>query len=167
MFILNKWNITATDPHAAAAAVDNVNPNVITGATGNSDGADAVTPIAVNATYADQVISKLVAITIPAGGLIAGNNSYITVDLVKLGITGIRPVLAALLLGVYDPNSVEQVAAGATPSFIGIWDKTLGNVNSLSVVNSKLILRIPTAQIDLFADKIAMVQLFYSTNAGE
>lgn len=167
MFILNKYNVTATDPHTPAGAVNNVNPNVITGATGNSAGADAVTPIAVNATYAEQIISKLVAITIPAGGLIAGNNSYITVDLVKLGITGVRPVFAALLLGVYDPNSVEQVGAGATPSFIGIWDKTVANVNSLSVVNSKLILRIPTAQIGLFTDKIAMVQLFYSTNAGE
>ncbi len=167
MFILNKYNVTATDPHAAAGAVVNVNPNVITGATGDSAAGDSVTPIAVNATYADQVISKLVAITIPAGGLLAANNNYITVDLVKLGITGIRPVFAALLLGVYDPASTEQVAAGATPSFIGIWDKTVANVNSLAVVNSKLILRIPTAQIDLFADKVAMVQIFYSTNAGE
>ena len=91
----------------------------------------------------------------------------LAVDLVKLGVSGVRPVLAALLLGVYDPNSDERVGAGATPSFIGIWVKTVANVNSLSVVNSKLILRIPTAQIALFEGKTAMVQLFYSTAAGE
>lgn len=168
MFILNRYNVTTPAAAAAVGAVDNVNPNVITGATGNSAGADSVTPIVANATYADQVISKLVAISIPGGGaLSAGVNNYLTVDLVKLGISGTRPVLAALLLGVYDPNSTEQAGAGATPSFIGIWDKTAGNVNSLSVVNSKLILRIPTAQIALFLGKTAMVQLFYSTNNGE
>lgn len=168
MFILNRYNVTTPAAAAAVGAVDNVNPNVITGATGNSGAADSVTPIAANAEYADQVISKLVAISIPGGGgLSAGVNNYLTVDLVKLGVSGVRPVLAALLLGVYDPNSDERVGAGATPSFIGIWDKTVANVNSLSVVNSKLILRIPTAQIALFEGKTAMVQLFYSTAAGE
>ncbi|HNQ68333.1 MAG TPA: hypothetical protein PKN32_08135 [Bacteroidales bacterium] len=168
MFILNRYNVTTPAAAAAVGAVNNVNPNVITGATGNSAGADSVTPIAANASYADQVISKLVAISIPGGGgLSAGVNNYLTVDLVKLGVSGVRPVLAALLLGVYDPNSDERVGAGATPSFIGIWDKTVANVNSLSVVNSKLILRIPTAQIALFEGKTAMVQLFYSTAAGE
>lgn len=167
MFILNRYNITTPTTAAAVGAVDNVNPNVITGATGNSPSVDSVTPIVANAEYVDQVISKLVAIAIPSGGLRAAVNNYLTVDLVKLGISGTRPVLAALLLGVYDPASTEQVAAGATPSFIGIWDKTAANVNSLSVVNSKLILRIPTAQITLFSGKTAMVQLFYSTAAGE
>ena len=168
MFILNRYNVTTPAAAAAVGAVNNVNPNVITGATGNSAGTDSVTPIAANASYADQVISKLVAISIPGGGgLSAGVNNYLTVDLVKLGVSGVRPVLAALLLGVYDPNSDERVGAGATPSFIGIWDKTVANVNSLSVVNSKLILRIPTAQIALFEGKTAMVQLFYSTAAGE
>lgn len=168
MFILNRYKVTTPAAAAAVGAVNNVNPNVITGATGNSAGADSVTPIAANAEYADQVIAKLVAISVPAGGgLSAGVNNYLTVDLVKLGISGVRPVLAAQLLGVYDPNSDERVGAGATPSFIGIWDKTVANVNSLSVVNSKLILRIPTAQIALFEGKIAMVQLFYSTAAGE
>lgn len=168
MFILNKYNVTTPAAAAAVGAVNNVNPDVITGATGNSAGADSVTPIVANATYADQVISKLVAISIPGGGaLSAGVNNYLTVDLVKLGISGTRPVLAALLLGVYNPASVEQVGAGATPSFIGIWDKTVANVNSVSVVNSKLNLRIPTAQIALFSGKTAMVQLFYSTAAGE
>jgi hypothetical protein len=168
MFILNRYNVTTPAAAAAVGAVDNVNPSVITGATGNSAGADSVTPITANATYADQVISKLVAISVPAGGgLSAGVNNYLTVDLVKLGIEGTRPVLAALLLGVYNSASTEQAAAGATPSFIGIWDKTAANVNSLSVVNSKLILKIPTAQIALFEGKTAMVQLFYSTAAGE
>ncbi len=168
MFILNRYNVTTPAAAAAAGAIDNVNPNVISGATGSSAAADSVTPIVANAEYADQVISKLVAISIPGGGaLLAANNNYLTVDLVKLGISGTRPVLAALLLGVYNPASTEQVAAGATPSFIGIWDKTVANVNSLSVVNSKLILRIPTAQISLFSGKTAMVQLFYSTNNGE
>jgi hypothetical protein len=168
MFILNKYDISTPAVAAAVGAVNNVNPNVITGATGNSDAADSVTPIAANAECADQVISKLVAISIPGGGaLTAAVNNYLTVDLVKLGISGTRPVLAALLLGVYNPASTEQAGAGATPSFIGIWDKTAANVNSLSVVNSKLILRIPTAQIALFLGKTAMVQLFYSTAAGE
>lgn len=168
MFILNRYNVTTPAAAAAVGAVVNVNPNVITGATGDSAGADSVTPIVANAEYADQVISKLVAINIPGGGaLSAGVNNYLTVDLVKLGISGTRPVLAALLLGVYNPASTEQALAGATPSFIGIWDKTAGNVNSLSVVNSKLILRIPTAQIALFLGKTAMVQLFYSTASGE
>jgi hypothetical protein len=164
MFILNKYNITSPAIAAAAGSVANVNPDVITGAAGNSANNDSVTPVVANATYADQVISKLVAITIPA--VKTGVNNYFTIDLVKLNISGIRPVLAALLLGVYNPASTEA-EVGATPSFIGIWDKTTTNVNSLSIVNSKLILRIPTAQLDLFVGKIAMVQLFYSTNNGE
>lgn len=168
MFILNRYNVTTPAAAAAVGAVDNVNPNVITGVTGNSAGTDSVTPIAANAEYVDQVIAKLVAISVPAGGgLSAGVNNYLTVDLVKLGISGIRPVLAAQLLGVYNSASTEQVGAGATPSFIGAWDKTAANVNSISVVNSKLILRIPTAQIALFEGKTAMVVLYYSTNAGE
>lgn len=168
MFILNKYNVTTPAAAAAVGAADNVNPNVVTGATGNSAGADSVTPVTASATYVDQVISKLVAISIPGGGaLSAGVNNYISISLTKLGISGIRPVLGALLIGVYDPASTEQVAAGATPSFIGIWDKTVANTTSLSVVNSQLILRIPTAQINLFLGKTAMVQLFYSTNHGE
>ncbi|UXM65493.1 lytic transglycosylase [Megaira polyxenophila phage MAnkyphage_25.80] len=167
MFILNRYDVTTPATAAAVGAVNNVNPDVITGATGNSAGTDSVTPIVANAIYTDQVISKLVAISVPAGGLTAAVNNYLTVDLVKLGITGVRPVFAALLLGVYNPASTEQVGAGATPSFIGIWDKTVANVNSLSVVNSRLILRIPTAQIALFSGKTAMVQLFFSTDAGE
>jgi hypothetical protein len=168
MFILNRYNVTTPAAAAAVGAVVNVNPSVITGATGDSAAADSVTPIVANAEYADQVISKLVAISIPGGAALTGGvNNYLTVDLVKLGISGTRPVLAALLLGVYNPASTEQAGAGATPSFIGIWDKTAANVNSLSVVNSKLILRIPTAQINLFLGKTAMVQLFYSTNNGE
>lgn len=166
MFILNRYNVAAPATATAAAAVVNVYPSVITGATGDSAAADSVTPIVATATYADQVISKLVAITMPTT-LLAANNNYVTVDLVKLGIPGTRPVLAALLLGVYDSASTEQAAAGATPSFIGIWDKTVANVNSLAVVNSKLILRVPTAQIALFQGKTAMVQLFYSTNNNE
>jgi len=168
MFILNRYNVTTPAAASPVGAVVNVNPSVITGATGDSAGPDSVTPIVANAEYADQVISKLVAISIPGGGaLSAGVNNYLTIDLVKLGISGTRPVLAAQLLGVYNPASTEQTAAGATPSFIGIWDKTVANVNSLSIVNSKLILRIPTAQIALFLGKTAMVQLFYSTAAGE
>ena len=167
MFILNRYNVSTPAAASAAGAVVNVNPSVITGATGDSAAADSVTPIVATAVYADQIISKLVAITIPTGGVLAANNNYFTVDLVKLGIPGIRPVLAALLLGVYNSASTEQAGAGATPSFIGIWDKTTANVNSLSVVNSKLILRIPTAQLALFEGKTAMVQLFYSTDAGE
>lgn len=167
MFILNRYNVSTPAAASDAGAVVNVNPSVITGATGDSAAADSVTPIVATAVYADQIISKLVAITIPTGGVLAANNNYFTVDLVKLGIPGIRPVLAALLLGVYNSASTEQAAAGATPSFIGIWDKTTANVNSLSVVNSKLILRIPTAQLALFEGKTAMVQLFYSTAAGE
>lgn len=167
MFILNRYNVSTPAAPSAAGAVVNVNPSVITGATGDSAAADSVTPIVATAVYADQIISKLVAITIPTGGVLAANNNYFTVDLVKLGIPGTRPVLAALLLGVYNSASTEQAAAGATPSFIGIWDKTATNVNSLSVVNSKLILRIPTAQLALFEGKTAMVQLFYSTAAGE
>lgn len=167
MFILNRYNITATTPNAAAAAVSNANPSVIDGTTGNSAGADSVTPITTSAVYIDQVISKLVAITIPATGLLAANNNYITVPLSQLGIVGTRPVLAAILLGVYNINSVETALGGAnggTPSFIGMWDKTVANVNSVCIQASNLVLRIPTAQIALFAGKTAMVQLFYSTN---
>ena len=57
MFILNRYNITATTPNAAAAAVSNANPSVIDGTTGNSAGADSVTPITTSAVYIDQVIS--------------------------------------------------------------------------------------------------------------
>jgi hypothetical protein len=167
MFILNRYNVsTPVGAATAGAAVVNINPNVITGATGDSGAASGVTTITATATYTDQTISKLVAITIPTT-LTAGQDNYIVVDLVKLGIPGIRPVLAALLLGVYDPASTEQTAAGATPSFIGIWDKTATNINSVSVVNSKLNLKIPAAQIALFQNKTAMVQLFYSTNNNE
>jgi len=165
MFILNRYDITARTPNAAAAAVSNVNPSVINGATGNSSGADSVTPIITSAVYLDQIISKLVAVTIPATGLLAANNNYITVPLSSLGIIGIRPVLAATLLGVYDVNSIETAIGGAnggTPSFIAMWDKTVANVTSVCIQASNLVLRIPTAQIALFADKTAMIQLFYS-----
>jgi len=168
MFILNRYDVPTPAVANAAGIVANVNPNVVSGASGNNAAADSVTPIVANATYTDQVISKLVAISIPGGGaLLADVVNYLTVDLVKLGISGTRPVLAALLLGVYNPASTEQAAAGATPSFIGIWDKTAANINSISVVNSKLILRIPAAQIPLFLGKTVMVQLFYSTATGE
>jgi hypothetical protein len=169
MFILNRYNITATTPNAAAGAVSNVNPSVVDGATGNSAAGDSVTPIITSAVYMDQVISKLVAVTIPATGLLAANNNYVTVPLSNLGITGTRPVLAAVLLGVYNSNSTETAIGGAnggTPSFIGMWDKTAANVNSVCIQASNLVLRIPTAQINLFAAKTAMIQLFYSTNAG-
>lgn len=165
MFILNKYNVTA--PAApAAAAVDNATPNVVTGATGNSAGNDRVAVIAATATYADQIISKLVAITFDAATINAATAfGYVKVPLVQLGITGIRPVLAATLLGVYNPNSVEQVAPGATPSFIG----TVAGAPTLAiyVVNSALIIKVPVANAALVNGKVAMVQLFYSTNAGE
>ena len=165
MFILNKYNVTA--PAApAAGAVDNINPAVATGATGNSANNDIVTPITATATYVDQVISKLVAITLNANSMGAANAfNYLRVPLVQLGISGVRPVLAAQLLGVYNPNSVEQVAAGATPSFIG-WIAGAATL-SVHVVNSELIIKTPLANRALFNGKVAMVQLFYSTNAGE
>lgn len=165
MFILNKYSVTA--PVApAAAAVDNVNPNVATGETGNSAGNDMVTVVTATATYVDQVISKLVAITLDAGSMGAANAfNYLKVPLVNLGITGIRPVLAAQLLGVYDPASDERVGAGATPSFIG-WVAGAATL-SIHVVNSNLIIRTPVANRALFNRKVAMVQLFYSTNNGE
>lgn len=162
MFILNQYNLTATAAAAAAGAVNNVNPSVITGATGNSAAADAVTPIVTNVSFQNQIISKVVALTIPAGGLRAGVNNYITVPTTQLDIPGIRTIYAAVLLGIYDPNSNEGPGAGATPSFIGMWDKTAANVNSLSIVAGSLILRIPTAQIALFSAKVAMIQLYYS-----
>lgn len=162
MFILNKYDVTA--PAAGGAgAVNSANPNVATGATGNSAGNDIVTTIAATATYADQVISKLVAIrmVVTLGGANAFN--YVRVPLVQLGISGIRPVLAAQLLGVYDPNSTE--GNNATPSFIG-WVAG-ANTISVHVVNSTLYIKVPVASNALFNNKVAMVQLFYSTNAGE
>jgi hypothetical protein len=167
MFILNRYNITATTPNAAAATVNNVNPNVINGATGNSSAGDSTTPIVANAIFAEQIISKLVAITIPNAGLLAANNNYITVPIKQLGITGVKPVRAATLHGVFDPNSVENAVGGAgggTPSFIGMWDKTTANIVSLCIQADTLVLRIPAAQIALFANKTAMVQLFYTSN---
>lgn len=165
MFILNRYDVTA--PAAAAAgAVDNASPVVATGATGNSAANDIVTTITATATYTDQVISKLVAITLNAGTLGAANAfNYIKVSLVNLGISGTRPVLAAHLLGVYNPASTEQVAAGATPSFIG-WDAGAPTL-SVHVVNSTLFIKVPVANNALFNGKVAMVQLFYSTAAGE
>jgi hypothetical protein len=164
MFILNRYDVTA--PVAAAAgAVDNANPAVATGATGNSAANDIVTTITATATYTDQVISKLVAITLNAGTLGAANAfNYIKVSLVNLGISGTRPVLAAHLLGVYNPASTEQVAAGATPSFIG-WYAGAPTL-SVHVVNSTLFIKIPVANSALFNGKVAMVQLFYSAAAG-
>jgi hypothetical protein len=166
MFILNKYNITTDDATQVVTVVSNVNPNVVTGVSGDSVANDQVITITAKATYVDQVISKLINLTINAP-LSNSVNSYITIDLTKLGISGTRPVLAASLLGVYNPSSIEQTASGATPSFIGMWDKTAANVTSLSIVNSKLILRIPTAEAPLFSNKSAMIQLFYSTNNGE
>lgn len=165
MFILNKYNVTA--PAApAAAAVDNAAPNVATGATGNSAGNDRVAVITATATYTDQVISKLVAISFDAATINAATTfGYVKVPLVQLGISGVRPVLAAQVLGVYNPASTEQVAAGATPSFIG----TVAGAPTLAiyVVNSALIIKVPVGNAALFNGKVAMVQLFYSTNNGE
>jgi hypothetical protein len=165
MFILNKYDVT-TPAAPAAAAVDNAAPNVATGATGNSGGNDIVTVITETAVYTDQIISKLVAITLDAGGLGAANAfAYVKVPLVQLGISGVRPVLAAQVLGVYNPASTEQIAAGATPSFIG----TVAGAPTLAiyVVNSTLIIKVPVANRALFNGKVAMVQLFYSTAAGK
>lgn len=165
MFILNNYKVTSTVPNSAAGAVNNINPSVITGVTGNSAAADSATKITASATFVEQVISKLVMITIPNAGLLAANNNYIYVPLTQLGITGVRAVRAATLLGVYNANSVENPiggVAGGTPSFIGIWDKTVANVTTLMVQADTLSLRIPTAQIPLFADKAAVVQLFYT-----
>ena len=161
MFILNKYDIT-TPVAPVAGVVDNAAPNVATGATGNSVHNDMVTVITGTAVYTDQIISKLVAITLDAGGLgVANTFAYVKVPLVQLGISGVRPVLAALLLGVYDPASTEQVGAGATPSFIGAGAgaPTL----AIYVVNSALIIKVPVANRALFNGKVAMVQLFYST----
>lgn len=170
MFILNRYNVTSPNNASAAGAVSNVNPNTITGATGDSAGGDSVTPITVNAEYVDQVISKIVTINIPAvTGLSAGVNNYITVDLVKLGISGVRPVLGTTWIGMYDPKSTETInnAAGATPSCMGCWDTLAGDVQFSAVVNSKLIIKIPTNQVSLYLGKTIVVQLFYSTNNGE
>ena len=49
MFILNRYNVTTPAAAAAVGAVVNVNPNVVTGATGDSAGGDSVTPIVANA----------------------------------------------------------------------------------------------------------------------
>lgn len=164
MFILNKYNVT-TPVAPAAAAVVGANPNVQTGATGDSAPNDIVTVITATATYADQVISKLVAITLNAGGLGAANAfAYLKVPLVQLGISGVRPVLAAQLLGVYNPASVET-GANPTPSFIG-WVAGAATL-SIHVVGSNLIIKVPVANRALFNNKVAMVQLFYSTAAGE
>jgi hypothetical protein len=165
MFILNRYDVTA--PVAAAAAVGvNANPAVATGDTGDSANNDIVTTITATATYTDQIISKLVATTLNAGTLGGANAfNYIKVSLVNLGISGTRPVLAAQLLGVYNPASTEQVAAGATPSFIG-WVAGAPTL-SVHVVNSTLYIKVPVANNALFNGKVAMVQLFYSTAAGE
>lgn len=170
MFILNRYNVTSPNQATAPGAVNNVNPNTITGATGNSDALDSVTAIAVNAEYVDQVISKIITINIPTSdALHDGVNNYITVDLVKLGISGVRPVLGTTWIGMYNPKSTETVnnAAGATPSCMGCWDKVATSIQFISVVNSQLIIRIPKTQIALFLGKTIVVQLFYSTNNGE
>jgi len=159
MTILNRYKVivdTVNDP----GAVNNVNPDVITGATGNSDASDAVHFIKKNSVYIDQVSSKLVEIHIDNLTPVLDNN-YIAVDLKLLGISGIRPVLAAQLLGVYDPNSTEQVAAGATPSFIGIWDRDVYELIVLSIVNSMLVLKIPVRNYNLFFEKVVMINLIY------
>lgn len=164
MFILNKYDVT-TPVAPGAGAVVGANPNVATGATGDSAGNDIVTVITATATYADQVISKLVAITLNAGGLGAANTfAYLKVPLVQLGISGVRPVLAAQLLGVYNPASVET-GNNPTPSFIG-WVAGAPTL-SIHVVGSNLIIKVPVANRALFNNKVAMVQLFYSTAAGE
>ena len=169
MAFLNKFNINATSTPSSPGEVPNVNPDVVTGATGTNNALDVVTPITVSATYVDEVVSKLVSIYIPSTGITNSVNNYITVSLSNLGISGKRPVFAASLLGVYDANSVTttDTTAGGTPSFIGIYDKTVANITSLSVVNSKLILRIPTAQKLLFANKTAQILIYYSNAAGE
>jgi hypothetical protein len=169
MAFLNKFNINATSTPSSPGVVLNVNPDVVTGTTGNNNALDVVTPITLNATYVDEVVSKLVSIYIPSTGITDSVNNYITVNLTNLGINGKRPVMAASLLGIYDANSVttNDTTAGDTPSFIGIWDKISTNIVSLSVVNSKLILRIPYAQKLLFANKTAQILIYYSNSAGE
>ena len=169
MSIYTKFNVSASSVASAPGMVPNVNPDVVTGTTGNNNALDVVTPITTTAEYVDELVSKLVAIYIPITGLTDTVNNYITVNLGNLGISGKRPILAANLLGVYDVNSVttNDSTAGATPSFMGIWDKTSTNILSLSIVNSKLILRIPYSQKLLFANKTAMILLYYSNSAGE
>lgn len=163
MTILNRYKIlTDSRVDHVKTSVNNVNPNEKTGASGNSDNLSPVYSYENYSVYIDQVSTKLVEIHVHNNIVpIIAAYSYLTVDLVKLGISGVRPVLAAQLLGVYDPNSIEQVAAGATPSFIGVWDRDPADLVVLSIVNSKLILKISTNNFNLFMNKVVMINLIY------
>lgn len=163
MLIINKYSVNSTDPSIAVALNTPINPSVTTGNPGGTAANDTITTTSVNAVYEDKVICKLVQISLT--NLTNLVNNYIQISTKQLGIPGLRRVIAASFLGVYNPNSVETGDSNTvTPSFIAYYDKVTINVFSVSVIRGNLVIRIPANNVPLFKNKYAMIQLYYSTN---
>ena len=164
MFIINRYNISTSAPvvstndtNAITGQLNNTwagaNPVGATGATGNAGTGSGLTNLTTTGVYTDQVISKLVAINF-AGTLTPGADNFIRVPLSQLGITGIRVVLGATIVGVYDPNSNE---ATGTPSLMTVTSQAY-----VSVVRDCVVLRILAANLALFQNKVANILLIYT-----
>lgn len=161
MLIVNKWNVTTPN---AVAAVNGGGANGITstewaganpstaGVTGNAQAGVGFTNITTNVTYSDQLISKIISITM-SGGLTAGQDNYLRIPLSQFGLNGSKQVLGVATLGVINPNP-----AADTPTYIN----TTGILTS--VTNNTLFLKIVNNNQALYQNKILNLLVFYSTS---
>ena len=177
MFILNKEIVTLSTTANAPGRVLNIKPSVVDGSYDLPETTGCTTKITNNSIINDRIISKIIAINLPANGFNVGapvNNFYIPLS--NLGIRKSKAVIAAVLLGIYDPNSTESNIGGTvdqgTPSFIGMFDfytktSTGGEDTGISVFvqGDSLALRVPDRNINLFRDKHTIIQLYYSSHS--
>lgn len=177
MFILNKEIVTLSTTANAPGRVLNIKPSVVDGSYDLPETTGCTTKITNNSIINDRIISKIIAINLPMEGFNVGapvNNFYIPLS--NLGIRKSKAVIAAVLLGIYDPNSTESNIGGTvdqgTPSFIGMFDfytktSTGGEDTGISVFvqGDSLALRVPDRNINLFRNKHTIIQLYYSSHS--
>ena len=177
MFILNKEIVTLSTTANAPGRVLNIKPSVVDGSYDLPETTGCTTKITNNSIINDRIISKIIAINLPMEGFNVGapvNNFYIPLS--NLGIRKSKAVIAAVLLGIYNPNSIESNIGGTvdqgTPSFIGMFDfytkTSIGGEDtgiSVFVQGDSLALRVPDRNINLFRNKHTIIQLYYSSHS--
>ena len=177
MFILNKEIVTLSTTASAPGRILNIRPSTIDGSNDLPEVAGCTTKITNNSIITDRIISKIIALDLPADGFNSNapvNNFYISLS--NLGIRKSKAVIAAVLLGIYNPNSIESNIGGTvdqgTPSFIGMFDfytkTSIGGEDtgvSVFVQGDSLALRVPDRNINLFRNKHTIIQLYYSSHS--
>lgn len=167
MLIVNKYSVDTPAPVVAtndgnavtgitSALWGGINPNNTTGATGNAAAGNGLTNIAGTAVYENQVISKIVEINF-VGTLTPGSANFIRTPLSQLGMNGIRTIIGALTLGIYNSTS-NEVPPTPTPSLITV---TNAVTVTLSIVRDALVFEIADGSQALYQGKTVSMLLFY------